>query len=205
MKRIDRIYNFLMNETKDFTVEDFKKLKGFSAIEIADRLDILRNNVSKELNELYKSDLVIKIKERPVKYFSKRRLEELLNVEIVERQVEIRELSELFGEESKMTNSPFDYLIGAEGSLKQAINQSKAAIMYPPNGLHTLILGETGVGKTLFANMMFNYAKFSKRFKDNAPFIVFNCADYGNNPQLLLSHIFGHIKGAFTGADTEKE
>ncbi|WP_238907309.1 sigma-54-dependent transcriptional regulator [Clostridium sp. YIM B02506] len=205
MKRIDKIYNFLMNETKDFTVEDFKEIKGFSAIEIADRLDILRNNVSKELNELYKSDLVIKIKERPVKYFSKRRLEELLNVEIVERQVEIRELSELFGEESKMTNSPFDYLIGAEGSLKQAINQSKAAIMYPPNGLHTLILGETGVGKTLFANMMFNYAKFSKRFKDNAPFIVFNCADYGNNPQLLLSHIFGHIKGAFTGADTEKE
>ena len=46
MKRIDKIYNFLMNETKDFTVEDFKKLKGFSAIEIADRLDILRNNVS---------------------------------------------------------------------------------------------------------------------------------------------------------------
>ena len=32
-------------------------------------------------------------------------------------------------------------------------------------------------------------------------FVTFNCADYYNNPQLLISHIFGHIKGAFTGAD----
>lgn len=205
VKRIDRVYNFLVDETKKFSIDDFKRIKGFSAIEISDKLDILRNNVSKELNELHKADLVIKIKERPVKYFSKNRLEELLNVEIKEKQIEIKDLDELFGEENRMISSPFDYLIGSDGSLKQAINQSKAAIMYPPNGLHTLILGETGVGKTLFANMMFNYAKFSKRFKENAPFIVFNCADYGNNPQLLLSHIFGHIKGAFTGAETEKQ
>ena len=52
---------------------------------------------------------------------------------------------------------------------------------------------------------MYSYAKYIKRLKDDSPFIVFNCADYYNNPQLLLSHIFGHVKGAFTGADSEKE
>lgn len=34
--------------------------------------------------------------------------------------------------------------------------------------------------------------------------IVFNCADYANNPELLMSHLFGYAKGAFTGADEEK-
>ena len=49
--------------------------------------------------------------------------------------------------------------------------------------------------------MMFEYGKEVGRFATNAPFVTFNCADYYNNPQLLISHIFGHIKGAFTEAD----
>lgn len=52
---------------------------------------------------------------------------------------------------------------------------------------------------------MFNYACFVGRFDAKKPFIVFNCADYAMNPQLLMAHIFGHIKGAFTGAGEDKE
>ena len=77
--------------------------------------------------------------------------------------------------------------------------------MYPPNGLHTLIIGGTGVGKSLFANIMYEYSKYIKRLSKDAPFVVFNCADYVNNPQLLLSYIFGHIKGSFIGADKETD
>lgn len=77
--------------------------------------------------------------------------------------------------------------------------------MYPPNGLHTLIIGGTGVGKSLFANIMYEYSKYIKRLSKDAPFVVFNCADYVNNPQLLLSYIFGHIEGSFIGADKETD
>ncbi len=36
---------------------------------------------------------------------------------------------------------PFDEIIGVDGSLELAIKQAKAAILYPPKGLHTLITG----------------------------------------------------------------
>ena len=66
-------------------------------------------------------------------------------------------------------------------------------------------MGESGVGKTTFAQAMHAYGLLmnNKENKDY-PFVTFNCADYFNNPQLLLSQLFGHVKGAFTGADTDK-
>ncbi|MBJ4230100.1 sigma 54-interacting transcriptional regulator, partial [Salmonella enterica subsp. enterica serovar Weltevreden] len=94
--------------------------------------------------------------------------------------------------------------LGYNGSIKKQINQAKAAVMYPPHGLHTLLTGDTGVGKSLFASLMYNYAVYQNALDKNSPFIVFNCADYASNPQLLVSHIFGHVKGAFTGATRDK-
>src|SRR5699024_10958444 len=73
-----------------------------------------------------------------------------------------------------------------------------------PNGLHTLIIGPTGVGKSSLAEAMYKYAVEIGSFSEEAPFVVFNCADYAENPQLLLSQLFGHIKGAYTGADIHK-
>ena len=99
----------------------------------------------------------------------------------------------------------FDGIIGYDGSLKPQILQAKAAVLYPPHGLHTLILGPTGVGKSSFAEAMYHFAIESGKLPQDAPFVVFNCADYAENPQLLLSQLFGHIKGAYTGADSAKE
>lgn len=98
----------------------------------------------------------------------------------------------------------FKEIIGSEGSLKVQISQAKAAILYPPNGLHTLILGPSGVGKSHIAEAMYNFAVKSGNFKKDAPFVVFNCADYADNPQLLLAQLFGQAKGSFTGADISK-
>jgi len=96
-------------------------------------------------------------------------------------------------------------MVGAEQSLQIPIQQAKAAMLYPPRGLHTLILGETGVGKSMFAELMYEFARESGVISENAPFIRFNCADYVDNPQLVMAQIFGVKKGAYTGADCDKD
>ena len=108
-------------------------------------------------------------------------------------------------EEINVLQDPFSNLVGHDGSLEQSITQSKSAILYPPFGLSTLIIGESGVGKTQFAECMYHFAKQQQIIADNVPFIVFNCADYSDNPQLLLSLLYGYKKGAFTGADNDTE
>lgn len=99
----------------------------------------------------------------------------------------------------------FREIIGAEESIKLQIRQAQAAILYPPKGLHTLILGPSGVGKSQLAESMHSYAVTTSNFEEKAPFILFNCADYADNPQLLLSNIFGYKKGTFTGADSDQD
>lgn len=84
------------------------------------------------------------------------------------------------------------------------MEQAKAAILYPPRGLNCLITGPTGSGKTYFAHAMYHFAKAHHVIDEETELIVFNCADYANNPELLMSHLFGYAKGAFTGADEEK-
>lgn len=204
MKRIDRIYAYIKEESSKYTLEKLQGRVGVDAQEIADKLDILRNNVSMELNILHRQDRIVKIGGRPVLYFDKVTLELLCGDSVGVGPCQFNAMEECTKITGAAGKGAFYRLIGAEQSLRKQVEQAKAAILYPPDGLHTLIVGQTGVGKTLFAHMMFEYGKTMKKFAPDAPFITFNCADYYNNPQLLISHIFGHIKGAFTGAETAK-
>jgi len=209
LKRMERVYQLLEEKALDLNKEALLEREGFSAGELAEELGMLRNNVSLELNNLVRDGRVIKIKRRPVLYIPRDVVKKNFG-NIVDRTIlEIPSLSDLYRAKSKPTISPdenpFSLLIGAEGSLKKLVDQAKAAVVYPPNGLHTLILGPTGSGKTLFAHMMHEYAKFIGKMDERSPFIIFNCADYYNNPQLLLSQLFGHVSGAFTGATSDKK
>ncbi|MBL4936247.1 sigma 54-interacting transcriptional regulator [Clostridium sp. YIM B02515] len=160
--------------------EKGEKTIGCDTNEIAEKLDIKRTNVSKILNELYQEGLIIKIKGKPVLYS--------LN----------------FNKKASKFSMSFDNLIGSDKSLKKSVQQAKASILYPPRGLYTLLLGETGVGKTMFAELMHRFAIENCILPSNAPFITFNCADYANNPQLLLAHLFGAKKGSYTGSDKDR-
>ncbi|MFZ2263187.1 MAG: sigma 54-interacting transcriptional regulator [Trichococcus flocculiformis] len=97
-----------------------------------------------------------------------------------------------------------DKFLKRNPSLFHQIEQGKAAILYPGDGMHMLLLGETGVGKSLFADLLYKYGIQSGKLAEASPFIQFNCADYAHNPQLLMSQLFGHVKGAYTGAETNK-
>ena len=61
-----------------------------------------------------------------------------------------------------------------------------------------LITGETGVGKEIIANMI-----YKSSFRKDKPFKVINCSAFPDNG-LLQSELFGHEKGAYTGANVHR-
>lgn len=178
MGKIDDIFNALKNIEKDAK-------NGITAKELSDFMNLDRANVSRYLNLLFKDGLIQKIEGHPVRYTT------IINKDKKNNKIIIK--------------NGLDNLVGSKQSLKMSIEQAKAAILYPPRGLHTLILGETGVGKSLFAEAMYSFAKEAKVINEEASFIRFNCADYADNPQLLIAQIFGVKKGAYTGAESDKD
>ena len=168
---------------------------GVTASEVAKVAGVLRHNASADLNELAREGLVKKGKGRPVRFWA---------VSNGNTSAPIR--SEVDGAAGSSPSvytqsSCFEEMIGAQGSLRTAVEQAKAAMLYPPRGLPTLIVGPTGSGKSHLAEIMYRYAVQIGRLNEDAPFNVFNCADYAANPQLLLAQLFGYLKGSFTGAE----
>lgn len=85
-------------------------------------------------------------------------------------------------------------IIGAEGGLRDVMTMVGQVA---PLQNTVLILGETGVGKEVVANAIHSLSP-----RRGGPFIKVNC---GAIPETLLdSELFGHEKGAFTGATTER-
>jgi transcriptional regulatory protein LevR/transcriptional regulator with AAA-type ATPase domain len=162
----------------------YEKLKEYSngatAVEIAEALNLGRANVSSDLNKLCEEGKASKDNGRPVRFHA---------------------CKEQFSEKC---TSNLDRFSKSNQSLFTAVEQAKAAILYPPKGMNILILGDTGVGKSMFAALIHKYAIETNKLEQNAPFVTFNCADYANNPQLLIGQLFGTKKGAYTGADSDK-
>ena len=113
---------------------------------------------------------------------------------------EIELLKQRLGEEKKYlegdlpSEGPFEEIIGDSPALKQVLNQVGIVAL---SDATVLIQGETGTGKELIARAIHRMSR-----RRQAAFIKLNCAAIPTG--LLESELFGHERGAFTGAISSK-
>jgi sigma-54 dependent transcriptional regulator of gfr operon len=198
----EELLRYLENQTAFIDLLAINKV--FTAKELACVFDVKRNTISHYLNQLHEEGHLIKINSRPVYFFHKEAFESQfypLNQMLYQNVEAILSERPLFEQQRDL----FSLLIGHDKSLSRCIEQIKMALYYPENGLPTLITGESGTGKSFLVNLIYRYCCENQLIDEDAPFVTVNCAQYANNPELLTSNLFGHIKGAFTGAEQDKQ
>jgi transcriptional regulator with PAS, ATPase and Fis domain len=97
---------------------------------------------------------------------------------------------------SRAPGAGFDSLVGRSPALRRAIEHAQMVADSPRTTV--LLIGDTGTGKELFARGI-HYSGASS----SAPFVAVNCAAIPES--LLEGELFGHEKGAFTGAHARKQ
>jgi nitrogen regulation protein NR(I) len=115
--------------------------------------------------------------------------------EVIERAAAVRRLSATrvsLGDDE--TASDADVMVGRSIAMQEVYKAIGRVASQP---VTVLIRGESGTGKELVARAIYQYSTRAKR-----PFLAINCAAL---PEALLeSELFGHEKGAFTGADRQR-
>ena len=126
----------------------------------------------------------------------------LVDNKVVGVVVVFQDIGKIQSQESKVRNKIYlkghvaeysfdDIIHSGNRKMEQCIEMAK---LYSDNGANTLIYGETGTGKELFAQSIHNYGE-----RKDGPFVAINCGAVPNN--LLESELFGYVSGAFTGAN----
>lgn len=87
-----------------------------------------------------------------------------------------------------------EHLIGGAPAMRRVVDQ---VVKVAPTTSTVLLVGESGTGKELMAHTIHRLSP-----RREMPFIAINCAALPEG--LLESEMFGHVKGAFTGADSDK-
>src|SRR2546429_2931629 len=121
----------------------------------------------------------------------------------IENALAYREISELkdklaqeklYLEEEIRSGMHFEQIVGSSAALKHVLQMVETVA---PNDSTVLLLGETGTGKELIARAIHDRSRRKER-----TFVKLNCAAIPTG--LLESELFGHEKGAFTGAISQK-
>lgn len=115
---------------------------------------------------------------------------------IVERAIKQYELrvENIYYREEEEKRFNFDEIIGKSKAIKRVLEMVKSVSVTPAT---VLITGESGTGKELIARAIHKNSPGNKN-----PFVVVNCVAFSSH--LLESELFGHEKGAFTGAISKR-
>ena len=95
----------------------------------------------------------------------------------------------------QVASNQFSYIIGESESIRKCI---KLVNQVAPTDANVLIQGETGTGKELFAKAVHDASN-----RKDSNMVTLNCAALP--AELIESELFGHVKGAFTGAFNTRE
>jgi two-component system nitrogen regulation response regulator GlnG len=117
--------------------------------------------------------------------------------ELVGKAFELRRIQAtptVFGDRAGPETGGTDQIVGRCPAMQEVY---KAIGRIAPQDVTVLVLGESGTGKELVARAIFQHSRRTDR-----PFVAINCAAIPDS--LLESELFGHEKGAFTGADRQR-
>lgn len=185
------------NQAIDLVLTDFK-MPDIDGLEVLQRAKTINPEIDVIVMTAFGSieSALQAMREGAVDYLSKPidldQLEMVVN-KTLERKLlvsENRQLREQLAEKFR-----FDQIISVGEAMEEALNIAGRAA---PSKATVLITGESGTGKELIARAI-HYASPRK----DKPFLAVNCAALSEN--LLESELFGHEKGAFTGADRQRK
>lgn len=144
---------------------------GLQTNEIADRLGMQRTNVSSILNKLVAEGRLLKTNTRPVYYSLPKDAEEEENTHA------------------------FESMIGRNGSLRKAVSQTQAVMLYPSANRNIQLVASSGSGMTHFGKEIHKFAVEKKLIGKNDEYQYVNCRYFNKNINVLNDVLFGDMTG----------
>jgi two-component system, NtrC family, response regulator AtoC len=189
----DEAFNLMESTDFDVVLTDLRMPGGKSGLKVIDKALTLSNRPAVIMMTAYGSiDTAVEAMKRgAVDFLTKpvniERLEILIQRALKNKtlEVEVKQLHERLDEKFS-----FSGIIGSSGKLQDVLDRVR---LVAPSRATILIEGESGTGKELIAQAIHQVSPRSR-----AAFIAVHCAALSEN--LLESEIFGHERGAFTGA-----
>ncbi|MDX2187507.1 MAG: sigma-54 dependent transcriptional regulator [Opitutaceae bacterium] len=188
----DEAFNLMEAEQYDVIVTDLR-MPGKSGLRVIDKALTLPNKPAVLMMTAFPNveTAVEAMKRGAVDFLTKpvniERLEVLIQRALKTRtlEVEVKQLHERLDEKFN-----FDGIVGHSEKLKEVIERVR---LVAPSKATVLIEGESGTGKELIAQALHQASG-----RNRAPFVAVHCAALSES--LLESELFGHERGAFTGA-----
>lgn len=182
---------------------------GCDALNISLDLQMDRSNVSRLLNQLHHEGRLIKTQGRPTLFFARAPLEnenpQAYIPSIIPKGKKILDYlkeGDEQKEEKRKKDSFREYIANRNtSSMFTPIQQAKAAMLYPPQGLNVLLYGEPCVGKLKFAKAMYHFGQQKAIFQEHSHLFVFDCLSYVDQE---ADAILGKLYGSYDGQHVKK-